>query len=291
MGVLGHEGSFAPDGNTYYASSLNGHTLTAIDTSDASLTKILFTSPNWIVHGMNISERNGRSYMYFADLARGSAGALGDPAGTETKGLTVLDVTQIQNRVPNPQVTVVKHITWPHISTPQTNLPVTINGHRYLIEVDEFGSGGNVGAARIINVDTPGLPFVVSNMRLAVNNADHQADTAADAQSKDPNATNGLAGYTAHYCGVPSEVNPGIVACSFILSGLRGFDIRDPAHPVEIAYFNKPATTPTLSLTGFGPKGSYAMSQPAFDVARHQIWYSDGNSGFYAVQIDNSVWQ
>ena len=31
------------------------------------------------------------------------------------------------------------------------------------------------------------------------------------------------------------------------------------------------------------------MSQPAWDVARHQVWYSDGNSGFYAVRLTNGV--
>jgi hypothetical protein len=286
MGVLGHEGSFAPDGKTYYASSLYGHTLTAIDTTNTLAPTILWTSLKWNVHGMNISDDG--NLMYFADLARNRADALGDPAGTATKGLTVLDVSQIQSRVLNPQASIVSHISWPHISTPQTNLPITIGGHPYLVEVDEFGSGDNVGAARIIDIANPAAPAVVSNMRLAVNNADHQNDNV---QSKDPNATNSLAGYTGHYCGVPRQADPGIVACSFILSGLRVFDIHDPAHPVEIAYFNQPATSTQLGTGGSGPQGAYAMSQPAFDVARHQIWYSDGNSGFFVVQINNDVWQ
>jgi hypothetical protein len=128
-------------------------------------------------------------------------------------------------------------------------------------------------------------------MRLAVNNFAHQNDTSAHAQSKDPNATNGLAGYTGHYCGVPRKTDPGIVACSFILSGLRVFDIHDPAHPIEIAYFNKPSTAPGAGTSGYGPQGSYAMSQPAFDIGRRQIWYSDGNSGFYVVRIPSAVWR
>jgi hypothetical protein len=32
------------------------------------------------------------------------------------------------------------------------------------------------------------------------------------------------------------------------------------------------------------------MSQPAFDVARHEIWYTDGGTGFYVVRVDNGVW-
>jgi hypothetical protein len=32
------------------------------------------------------------------------------------------------------------------------------------------------------------------------------------------------------------------------------------------------------------------MSQPAFDVARGDIWYTDGNSGFYVVHISSPYW-
>src|SRR5437763_4599202 len=42
LGVLGHEGGFAPDGNTFYASSTGGHTLTALDVSDPTVPKILW---------------------------------------------------------------------------------------------------------------------------------------------------------------------------------------------------------------------------------------------------------
>ena len=32
------------------------------------------------------------------------------------------------------------------------------------------------------------------------------------------------------------------------------------------------------------------MSQPAFDTARHEIWYTDGGTGFYVLRVDNGVW-
>ncbi|HSP38504.1 MAG TPA: hypothetical protein VLR26_12195, partial [Frankiaceae bacterium] len=59
----------------------------------------------------------------------------------------------------------------------------------------------------------------------------------------------------------------------------------DPLHPREIAYFNKPAPN-TVPLTS----GAYAMSAPSFDPARRQVWFADGNSGFYAVRLTNGVW-
>ena len=73
-----------------------------------------------------------------------------------------------------------------------------------------------------------------------------------------------------------------------ILSGLRVFDIRDPAHPREIAYFNAPVTPRIIPPAGVNPPPSnWAMSSPSFVPQRNEIWYSDGLSGFYAVRLTN----
>jgi hypothetical protein len=279
MGVLGHEGSFAPDGKTYYSTSLFAHTLVAIDVSEIHAPRTVWISPQWSIHGLNISD-DGNT-LYAADT-----GNSGSPFGSATKGLTVIDVSEIQSRQLNPQAHEVSHLTWTWVSTPQTNLPITIGGHPYLVQVDEYGSGANVGAGRIIDIaDGASHPSVVSNLRLAVHNSEHRNDGS---QANDPGASTSLQGYAGHYCAVPQEADPGIVACSYIASGLRVFDIHDPANPVEIAYFNKPNTQ--ASRRSAGLLGAYAMSQPAFDVANHRVWYTDGNSGFYVVQIDPSVW-
>ena len=47
-----------------------------------------------------------------------------------------------------------------------------------------------------------------------------------------------------------------------------------------MAYFNKPAPN-TLPLES----GSFAMSAPTFDLAHQQVWYADGDSGFYVVKL------
>ena len=70
-----------------------------------------------------------------------------------------------------------------------------------------------------------------------------------------------------------------MVACSFVNSGMRLFDIRDPLHPKEIAYANFP--------TRFG---AYNLSAPAFAPERGEIWFSDGFSGFFAMKVTNGVW-
>jgi len=274
-GILGHEGNFTPDGNTFWISSTGGKTLTAVDLTDPSRPLPLWTTTDFVVHGLNVSDDGNR--LYFADL--------GSPSG-----VTILDVSQVQRRVPNPHVTVVSRLTWGNVSIPQVPIPVKINHHRYLVEVDEFARNvfgsydpnNPVGAARIIDIADDTRPRVVSNIRLEVN---MPAARASD-QANDPGATNGLQGYAAHYCAVPSRDDPGVVACSFILSGLRLFDIRDPYHPKEIAYFNAPVQP---SRTG-GLGSNYAMSGGTFVPARGEIWYSDGNSGFYAVRVTNGVW-
>lgn len=269
FGVLGHEGNFTPDGNTLWFSSTAGPTLTAIDVTNPTLPTHLITVTDVEVHGMNASDDGNR--LYYADL--------------KNPGLRILDVSEVQQRMPNPQVREVSHLTWDVVSTPQNAIPFTVGGHPYLVEVDEFSQGlGSgtvrplVGAARIVDIADDANPAVVSDLRLEVNQAANFETVKGDA-----GAMNFLQGYTAHYCSVPRRDDPGIVACSFILSGLRVFDIRDPANPREIAYFNAPVNT----LRG---TTSYAMSAPAFAPERREIWYSDGNSGFYNVHLTNDVW-
>ncbi len=71
-----------------------------------------------------------------------------------------------------------------------------------------------------------------------------------------------------------------------IVSGLRVFDIRDPVHPREVAYFNSPG----LPTRGDPNVDAFAMSRPSFVPERNEIWYADGNSGFYAVRLTNGAW-
>jgi hypothetical protein len=115
----------------------------------------------------------------------------------------------------------------------------------------------------------------------------HQPEARRSSQQSDPGAQSPVQGYAAHYCSVPTRDNPRIVACSMILSGLRVFDISNLSSPVEVGYFNRPLTeSQPLNPTA---EGAYAMSQPAWDIAGRQVWYSDGNTGFYAVRLTNGV--
>jgi hypothetical protein len=281
--LFGHESGFSPDGRTWYASGTAAG-FAAVDVSDPRRPRTLFQQLNVQYHGMRLSN-DGRT-LYAAHL-----GTIG-PTGITGGGLRVLDVSQIQDRVPNPKVPILSTITWHGVSIPQVAEPFTRDGHEYLFEVDEyidiFSATGftnlkqsPVGAARILDVDDPRHPVIVSDVRLAV----HQPENRTDAQFKDPGASFPAQGYAAHYCGVPTRDNPDVVGCSMILSGLRLFDIRDVTQPREVAYFNKPTVDPTKP---FGT-GAYAMSEPAWDPANDSVWYTDTNSGFYVVRLTNGV--
>lgn len=265
LGILGHESGISPDGMTFWVSSTVGRTITALDITNPALPVPLWVGTDWFAHGVRISPDGNRLY---------SANASGD------KGVSILDVSEVQARVTNPTVTEISHVTWPEVSIPQVAIPITIGGRPYLAEIDEFGNGGPVGAARIIDIADEKNPKVVSNIRLEVNQTPAQAANAGD-----PGGDSALSGYTGHYCNVPRADDPEILACSFTNSGLRIFDIRDPLAPREIAYFNKPVegTFPD------DPPASYAMSAPTFVPERNEIWYADGNSGLWILRATNGV--
>ena len=277
VGWLGHESGIAPDGKTFYSTSIGTGQVTAVSLDNPSL-----PLPLWIgqydSHGMTVSDDGNRGY-----IAAGS-------------GLIILDLSELQSRKPDPQVREISRLVWSNMTIPQVAHPVTIGGRPYLVEVDEYSTsegttsvtahGPRVGAARIIDISDETKPRVVSNIRLEVHQPENREAIAAD-----PGAQNPTQGYAGHYCGIPSRVEPGIVACSMINSGLRVFDIRDPERPKEIAYHYSPPST--ISATG-GPvideRGNWAMSQPAFVPERGEIWYTDGQAGFYALKVDPSVW-
>ena len=275
-GILGHESGFAPDGRTLYISSTI-YTLVAVNLDDPRRPKPMTIQTNVQYHGMRVSD-DGKT-LYAAHI--GQPG----PNFITGGGLRILDVSQVQERVPNPKISILSTMTWDGSSIPQVPEPFTRDGHRYLFEVDEFVdlfsiSGftdmrhSPVGAARIINVDDPRHPYLVSNVRLQV----HEPDNHSGDQWNDPGANTGLGGYAAHYCSVTTRDNPKLAGCSMILSGLRIFDIRDVEHPKEVAYFNMPTD-----------KGGDAYSQPAWDPANNSVWYTDQSTGFWNVRLTNGV--
>src|SRR6266849_7032069 len=109
---IGHEGSWAPDGLTYYGGSPSQHIYYAVDTADPSAPKLITT---WLTplrqgvagfdgasHGLSISDDGNRGYMVSVGLPA-SLSTLTNPAVAPTNGLLIYDLSDIQLRKVNPQ--------------------------------------------------------------------------------------------------------------------------------------------------------------------------------------------
>jgi hypothetical protein len=275
---FGHESGFSPDGNTFYATGTALAAISGIDVSDPKHPHSIWQG-NIVAHGITVGAEGNRAYV-------------ADPIGGD---MLILDTSEIQARRPHPAAREISRLTWGPATIPQNAVPIMIRGRPYVVEFDEYSAVARigstskspagpdtVGAARIIDISDETKPRVVSNLRLAVNQP-----AAHRAAAGDPGAMSPVQGYAAHYCSVPTQIDPTIVACSFISSGLRVFDIRNPAAPREIAYFVAP---PKAAVENGGMPSDFAMSRPSIDPQRHEIWYTDGVSGFYVVRLDPRVW-
>ncbi|WP_158276921.1 LVIVD repeat-containing protein [Paraconexibacter algicola] len=269
--AYGHESGFAPDGNTFWIAGGGGEVI-AVDVRDPRVPRTVWRGVLYS-HGLNLSD-DGRT-LFHTDPINGNLG--------------ILDVSEVQDRRPDPTVRQLSRITWDTVSVPQNTVPLTIRGRRYLLEFDEFAFRFNpptvanrAGAARLIDIEDPRAPRVTSNLRLEANMPETRAKLLAD-----PVALPLAFGYAAHYCAAPREVDPVIVACSFINSGLRVFDVRDPENPREVAYYVAPEGGEGLAAT---TPGNLALSQPAFDPVRREVWYTDATSGFHALRLDERAW-
>ncbi|MGH2807459.1 MAG: LVIVD repeat-containing protein [Actinomycetota bacterium] len=282
--AVGHEGNWAPDGLTYYATGADIATLTAIDVSDPSMPRVVYAGTAGVLnHGLSVGDDGNRLYLATIVLADGSG----------ESGLTILDVGQIQERDPAPEVTTISTLGWKDGNMAQHTIPIFYDGKPYLVFVDEGGSG----AARIIDIRDEEHPRVVSKLKLQIHMPKYASLRSAET------AGTGFFGYEGHYCSVDRQRDPTAVACGFFQSGIRVFDIRDPHQPREIAYFNPPAQTGKNAQlkgsehangTAAGSAGTneltadWCSSQVRF--YKDQLWTTCQDNGFMVLRFTNGVW-
>jgi hypothetical protein len=277
LAKLGHESGFSMDGKTFYATATAYKMITAIDVTDPKAPHVVWQG-NILSHGMSLSDDGNRAYV----------------ADATGHNMLILDTSEIQARKPEPKSKEISRITWDRASIPQNALPFTRDGHPYVLEFDEYNQGtlnpdgdpDNVGAGRIIDIADEKAPRIVSNLRLQIDQPKEHKEYGGDPGAQG-DTNGGAQGYAAHYCNIPTRVDPKIVACSFIASGLRLFDISDIEHPKEVGYFVAPTSA---KFENSGQASDFAMSMPAFVPERHEVWFTDGTSGFYALKVTNGAW-
>lgn len=293
--LLGHEGNFSPDGNTYWATSSAGGSITAIDIKNPAQPRPVFIGnslfPN---HGFSFNADGTRMYLTTAGPS----------------GVLILDVSSVQRRDPVPVVRPVGSVFWLDGAISQHTIPVQIQGKPHLIVVDEFGTG----ATRFVDISNEAAPKVISKIRLEIQRPEHTDKRRADL------GNNGVFGYEAHYCAVDRAIEPQALACGYFQSGVRVFDIRDPLKPKEIAYYNPPAQAANrailqgsehvISRAGKGPSVSdvqnlgigiptklqadadlstdWCTSPPRF--VDNQLWVVCQDNGFMVLEFAKGVY-
>ena len=213
--ITTHEGDFSPDGKTYWASGVAPGYISAVDLTDPSRPMVVWSGVVGIsAHGMGFTP-DGET-MYLSNLA----------------GLTMIDVSAIQNRKPRTIVSrLAPHIGqkfWSDGQITQHSIYVTYGGKPHVFSMDEAGSGG----AKLFDARRSSNLTLRNAIKLAINLPRNQTRAVASAGGNGPFA------YESHYCSVDRPIDPRRMACGWIQSGIRLFDISDPDRFREIGYYN-----------------------------------------------------
>jgi hypothetical protein len=305
--VIGHEGSWAPDGLTYYGSDSVNLQYFAVDTADLARPKLISRWKPGIegVHGLAITDDGNRGY--FSSFAQIGAAALTDPNVAPRNGLLIYDLSEIQARKPNPQARLVSKLLWKDGSAAQHAIPVRIKGKPYVVFVDEGGSGGfgndaqNAAAcaagmtpypmARIIDISDEKNPKIVSLLGLETHDPANCSKVSPDVVGRINFS------YGSHYCSVDNKKHATTLACGYFNSGIRVFDIRDPLRPKEIAYYNPPSVlTPSPGANhnragGWVAGGpDWCSAQVQLDAEKGTLWTTCQQQGVLVLKFREGVW-
>ncbi len=319
---FGHEGAFSPDGLTYYVGDTTNKSYHAIDLTDPTKPKHIATfdmktlshppdlvgNTSLASHGLSVSDDGNRLYVTSPALGTPLAD-LGNPNVSGTNGFVILDTSEVQARVPDPQIKVISEYLFKDGSAAQHTIPVSIRGRPYLIHVDEGGSNGVQGfgggswsapclagytpfpMARIVDINDERHPKLASKLIVEVNDPAKCANVLPD-----------LVGlfafsYGTHYCSVDNRHNATTLACDEFNSGVRVYDIRNPRHPKEIAYYNPAGvSTPSLGsnhqiITKY-PTGQpdWCTAQLHLDAESGTIWSTCQDNGLLMLKFERGVW-
>jgi hypothetical protein len=306
---IGHEGAFAPDGLTYYIGDTTHRSYHAVDLTDPTRPKYITTfdmkTIGLAAHGLSVSNDGNRLYGVAPSIPA-SAADLTNPNVAPTNGFVILDTSEVQARLPNPQIKVISRFLFKDGSVAQHTIPVTIRGKPYIIHVDEGGSGGLFYAgwsgacaagfppfpmARIVDISDETKPKLTSELVLEMNAAGKCASVLPDLVGLS------IFTYGTHYCSVDNRNNATTLACGMFNSGLRVFDIRNPRRPKEIAYFY-PAGVATLSGGSNHPLGNnfvpggpdWCSAQVHLDADRGTVWSTCQDNGLLMLKFERGVW-
>jgi hypothetical protein len=315
--LAGHEGNFSPDGLTWYSGDRGTpKKYTATDISNTTHPKLLgtWTLPQSVpttaitTHGLTVSDDGTRAYVSHAGRMQDGRAGVDLLMSPPANGILILDVSDFQKRLPNPEFRQVGVLLWRDGGQMQHTIPMTIGGKSYLVAIEEGGpsSSDMIGwraacaaglppfpVARIIDISDETNPKTTSKLRLETHDPANCDKVLPDLA--------GLSSFTygSHYCSVDNRHNATTLACGYFNSGIRVFDIRDPVRPKEIAYYNPPGTItgspgsnhfarlPAQWVAG-GP--DWCNAQVRLDAATASLQTTCQDNGFLSLRFTNGVW-
>lgn len=302
--IYGHEGWFAPDGLTYFVGDLTHGVIHAVDIADPTRPQILDTYQHPFfgagvgsqgglqggVHGGSISTDGNRGYFVSVGL---NFGTMIPQAGEWHGGYAVVDTSEIQARKPGGKMKFLKEVVTRDLSAQQQTIPVTLQGNKYVFVSGEAGAG-QINKAGIRSACAAGvIPFATSQLFSIADEANPQLINKTMLEAQDPkncsqiapeiDANADLLGflYDVHHCAVDNRDNTTTLACGNFYGGVRVFDIRDPQHFKEIAYYVPPAKSGA-------PK--WCASVPILDAKTGSVYSWCADTGVLALKFREGVW-
>ena len=303
--AIGHEGWFSPDGTVYYMTTTIGGRITGlgkfvfpIDLSDTAKPKLMTMWSDVTAHGGWESDDGKTGYMC-------QQGGFPGPGSAGADGVRIVDTSEIQAHKANPILRQIGFIPTVDNSLCQAAYPVTYSGHPYLIQFGESTPGrafrfgpqqcdvnpSNFAYPHIFDIGNPKKPVLVGRLMREVDLA---ANCEAVNNDTDPKAGSFGQVYDVHMCSPDRLHDPTILACGQFYSGLEVYDIRDPRHPKELAYY-RPGTLGTDAIThpqwGDAPTTVETVgARPIVRADLGEIWFVSAQRGFHVVKFEDGVY-
>jgi hypothetical protein len=261
VGGIGHAGNFSDDGTIYYASSLYTAQIFPLDVTNPAAPSIISGAIPRGAHDLFIAKEGTRGYFAYPDLI----------AGLGMGSLAILDLTQIQERMPGATASVIHEWTWEDGNISQYPIAITYRGRDYLMVTDELGSGAcdnpakpPYGYARIFDISDETNPVLTAKIKTEAHNPCTGTPQGGT-----------FFGVGTHYCNVDRIDDPRLLSCGLWAGGVRVFDIRNPWRPKEVAYFD---------TVGEGVPGLTRIL-----VDARQLWVATTPGTFYVLGFRNGV--
>ena len=210
-----------------------------------------------------------------------------------SNGLLILDSSEVQARVPNPQLKFVSFLSWcdqqidpdygdgSTASAHATEYVIHENGKPYIVSTDESGDGLDGGwerhprqrtFSRLIDISDEQNPRVVATFKPDVNDPDNVVQVAREH----------INGGMLHYIGFDNRNHMRLVIFAGANQGIRVVDWRDPEHPKEIAYYKAPSVVTTAAH-----ENDFTRPDPRYDPAACLIYTGWNQGGLRILELTN----